>query len=287
MEDTFPALDVTSNKGVESVEGVEGIEDVEGVEGVEGVGGVEDGEGGECGVGGEGSAVGEGGNEMKVLDGITDDEAEEVTIVLHQPEEMGVEEEEEEIIAPDNCTTPSHAGQLSSASKQAAAPPSSGAPNSLGGGSSISANYTPHKMWVNPKLQQQFDEAGTPQSVGTPAPLVPSRAAAPAVSAAQKAKLGPLVHVPGGLEMDLSGKMADNMDLDSLPDKPWLQPGADPTDYFNYGFNEDTWRLYCQKQQAYMRMHMHTHAHTRAHAYTHAYSHAQELTAAHDPSYCL
>lgn len=24
--------------------------------------------------------------------------------------------------------------------------------------------------------------------------------------------------------------------------------GADITDYFNYGFNEDTWRLYCQKQ---------------------------------------
>ncbi len=25
--------------------------------------------------------------------------------------------------------------------------------------------------------------------------------------------------------------------------------GADVTDYFNYGFTEDTWRLYCEKQR--------------------------------------
>ncbi|XP_060579613.1 pre-mRNA 3'-end-processing factor FIP1-like isoform X2 [Ruditapes philippinarum] len=38
--------------------------------------------------------------------------------------------------------------------------------------------------------------------------------------------------------------------LDTLrdEDKPWRKPGADITDYFNYGFNEDTWRKYCQKQ---------------------------------------
>ncbi len=26
-------------------------------------------------------------------------------------------------------------------------------------------------------------------------------------------------------------------------------PGADITDYFNYGFTEETWRLYCDKQR--------------------------------------
>ncbi|XP_045204187.2 pre-mRNA 3'-end-processing factor FIP1-like [Mercenaria mercenaria] len=38
--------------------------------------------------------------------------------------------------------------------------------------------------------------------------------------------------------------------LDTLrdEDKPWRKPGADITDYFNYGFNEETWRKYCQKQ---------------------------------------
>ena len=26
-------------------------------------------------------------------------------------------------------------------------------------------------------------------------------------------------------------------------------PGADITDYFNYGFTEDTWKQYCEKQR--------------------------------------
>ncbi|CDS40209.1 pre mrna 3prime end processing factor fip1 [Echinococcus multilocularis] len=32
-------------------------------------------------------------------------------------------------------------------------------------------------------------------------------------------------------------------------DKPWKRPGADITDYFNYGFTEDTWLQYCEKQK--------------------------------------
>jgi len=28
-------------------------------------------------------------------------------------------------------------------------------------------------------------------------------------------------------------------------EKPWSVPGADITDYFNFGFNESTWKLYC------------------------------------------
>ena len=29
----------------------------------------------------------------------------------------------------------------------------------------------------------------------------------------------------------------------------YYQTGADITDYFNYGFTEETWRLYCEKQR--------------------------------------
>jgi hypothetical protein len=32
-------------------------------------------------------------------------------------------------------------------------------------------------------------------------------------------------------------------------DKPWRKPGADITDYFNYGFTEETWIGYCMKQK--------------------------------------
>lgn len=32
-------------------------------------------------------------------------------------------------------------------------------------------------------------------------------------------------------------------------DKPWRRPGADVSDFFNYGFDEFTWTLYAQKQE--------------------------------------
>lgn len=38
------------------------------------------------------------------------------------------------------------------------------------------------------------------------------------------------------------------VDLNSFAEKPWSRPGADITEYFNYGFNEETWRHYCSEQ---------------------------------------
>ncbi|EDQ31152.1 FIP1 protein [Enterocytozoon bieneusi H348] len=42
---------------------------------------------------------------------------------------------------------------------------------------------------------------------------------------------------------------AYNVDIEKIKDKPWLKPGADITDYFNYGFTEKTWLKYCQMQK--------------------------------------
>ncbi|KAF5289301.1 hypothetical protein FQA39_LY15139 [Lamprigera yunnana] len=47
----------------------------------------------------------------------------------------------------------------------------------------------------------------------------------------------------------INGIPVGDFNLDSLEDKPWRKPGADITDYFNYGFNEDTWRAYCERQK--------------------------------------
>lgn len=47
----------------------------------------------------------------------------------------------------------------------------------------------------------------------------------------------------------INGVPAVDYNLDSLEDKPWRKPGADITDYFNYGFNEDTWKAYCERQK--------------------------------------
>jgi len=40
------------------------------------------------------------------------------------------------------------------------------------------------------------------------------------------------------------------IEIDSLEDKPWRKPTEDITDYFNYGFNEETWKQYCKKQMS-------------------------------------
>ncbi|KAI5181514.1 hypothetical protein NEOKW01_1695 [Nematocida sp. AWRm80] len=39
------------------------------------------------------------------------------------------------------------------------------------------------------------------------------------------------------------------LECDAYTDKPWNKPGEDITDYFNYGFNETTWKEYLSKQR--------------------------------------
>ncbi|KAI6242906.1 FIP1-like 1 protein [Aphelenchoides fujianensis] len=57
----------------------------------------------------------------------------------------------------------------------------------------------------------------------------------------------------GKLDVDgqptINGQLIYDVDLASMEDKPWQKPGADLTDYFNYGFNEETWNLYCERQK--------------------------------------
>lgn len=38
-----------------------------------------------------------------------------------------------------------------------------------------------------------------------------------------------------------------DIDLDALEEKSWQRPGVDVTDYFNFGFNENSWKQYCQQ----------------------------------------
>ncbi|KAI4897536.1 hypothetical protein NFI96_010535, partial [Prochilodus magdalenae] len=46
-----------------------------------------------------------------------------------------------------------------------------------------------------------------------------------------------------------NGLHAVEVEADTYEDKPWRKPGADLSDYFNYGFNEETWKAYCEKQR--------------------------------------
>lgn len=37
-----------------------------------------------------------------------------------------------------------------------------------------------------------------------------------------------------------------DVDIHTIEHKPWTYPGADVTDYFNFGFDEESWRNYCR-----------------------------------------
>uniref|UniRef100_A0A4W5KU41 Pre-mRNA 3'-end-processing factor FIP1 n=1 Tax=Hucho hucho TaxID=62062 RepID=A0A4W5KU41_9TELE len=56
-----------------------------------------------------------------------------------------------------------------------------------------------------------------------------------------------------GVDLDALGSVNGipvlEVDMESFEEKPWRKPGSDLSDYFNYGFNEDTWKTYCEKQR--------------------------------------
>ncbi|KAH3663864.1 hypothetical protein OGAPHI_005267 [Ogataea philodendri] len=45
-----------------------------------------------------------------------------------------------------------------------------------------------------------------------------------------------------------NGQPITQLSLDELNEKPWRLPGADISDYFNFGFDELSWLAYCSKQ---------------------------------------
>lgn len=89
--------------------------------------------------------------------------------------------------------------------------------------------------------QANINRISTPQSDGRPGTDYPAR---------HTSTLDPL---NGNPTHPTTGKPLFETDLDndfpSESTKPWRKPGADVTDYFNYGFDEFTWASYCLKKQ--------------------------------------
>ncbi|CDO94358.1 unnamed protein product [Kluyveromyces dobzhanskii CBS 2104] len=50
-------------------------------------------------------------------------------------------------------------------------------------------------------------------------------------------------------DAQFDGKPIVQIDPEILKEKPWRQPGANLSDYFNYGFNEHTWMEYLHRQE--------------------------------------
>ncbi|KAH7513473.1 hypothetical protein FEM48_Zijuj12G0203700 [Ziziphus jujuba var. spinosa] len=44
-----------------------------------------------------------------------------------------------------------------------------------------------------------------------------------------------------------------DVNIDTFEEKPWRYPGVDVTDFFNFGFNEDSWKQYCDSLEQFQR----------------------------------
>ncbi|KAI9826056.1 MAG: hypothetical protein M1832_000505 [Thelocarpon impressellum] len=86
-----------------------------------------------------------------------------------------------------------------------------------------------------------------PPKTGTPSKGTPAKSGAeyPAVRTSK-------VDVDAKPEYEPAGKPITEVNIDEdlkEHDKPWRVPGTDVSDYFNYGFDEFTWSLYCLKRE--------------------------------------
>jgi pre-mRNA 3'-end-processing factor FIP1 len=47
----------------------------------------------------------------------------------------------------------------------------------------------------------------------------------------------------------LDGHSILEVDISAMAEKPWRLPGADISDWFNYGFDEISWEAYCYRRR--------------------------------------
>eukprot|EP01065_Artemidia_motanka_P051796 TRINITY_DN9190_c1_g5_i1.p2 TRINITY_DN9190_c1_g5~~TRINITY_DN9190_c1_g5_i1.p2 ORF type:complete len:226 (+),score=51.30 TRINITY_DN9190_c1_g5_i1:87-764(+) len=93
----------------------------------------------------------------------------------------------------------------------------------------------------------QGGKDGPPRSVGE---IVDGGASMRPRAREQRRKdSGPgLVPVVAGTTAPVANESVYGFDIDQLQERPWLRKGADRSAWFNYGFDEDTWREYCMMQ---------------------------------------
>ncbi|OBZ86574.1 Pre-mRNA polyadenylation factor fip1 [Choanephora cucurbitarum] len=98
------------------------------------------------------------------------------------------------------------------------------------------------------------EQAASGETKDTPVNIKPGQQGKPSSTpTANAAANNTMTKSQGGINLEAigeyNGEPITDVDLDNVEDKPWRKPGADITDYFNYGFNEITWRSYCAKQK--------------------------------------
>ncbi|KAJ8474173.1 hypothetical protein ONZ51_g7386 [Trametes cubensis] len=93
---------------------------------------------------------------------------------------------------------------------------------------SLTTEYTPRERGAVNKLSSTPQPSSQPpQSTQSPLPPLPA------------------TPVPGTID----GRSILEYDLNAMSEKPWRRPGADLSDWFNYGFDEISWEAYCYRRR--------------------------------------
>lgn len=127
--------------------------------------------------------------------------------------------------------------------------------------SAFTSEYTPRSRGDVIDAKTSTPSASQPdpaQSVAIPPqstamqPQIPPEGPPPfAASSAPKVEVEPdtqALQVPG-TTAEGDPMTIYHIDPSSLPEKPWRRPGADLSDWFNYGFDEFTWKHYGRKKR--------------------------------------
>ncbi|KAA1471425.1 hypothetical protein DENSPDRAFT_865147 [Dentipellis sp. KUC8613] len=132
---------------------------------------------------------------------------------------------------------------------------------------SLTTEYTPRERGgVTKPSETPQPSLPTPSAPSSSQPPHTSPSAEPSQSSDQQAQpkvddgpdpntLPPVTAPPGhpSINLDapgtLDGRSILEVDLANMADKMWRRPGADISDWFNYGFDEISWEAYCYRRR--------------------------------------
>lgn len=122
--------------------------------------------------------------------------------------------------------------------------------------SQLTTEYTPRDRNVPPSKAPPVHSGGTPQTSSVPRESVSVAPEQPVFhEGLDPSTLPPAIAPPShpSINLDIPGILDGHsileVDISAMAEKPWRLPGADISDWFNYGFDEISWEAYCYRRR--------------------------------------
>jgi pre-mRNA 3'-end-processing factor FIP1 len=122
---------------------------------------------------------------------------------------------------------------------------------------SLTTEYTPHErggLSTSPRTPHQTHPASI-SPVQSSYPNQPQPREGSAEDSPDPSTLPAVLAPPSHPTIDLAatgmfdGRSILEVDLAAMAEKPWRRPGSDISDWFNYGFDELSWEVYCYRRR--------------------------------------